>query len=59
MPGGSWQEFAIPRLGSDVRPKMVQTLLGYVSIVITLNTYSYVLPEMSNLAAEAMNRLLD
>jgi hypothetical protein len=59
MPGGSCQEFAIPLLGSDVHPKMVQTLLGYVSIVITLNTYSYVLPEMSNLAAEAMNRLLD
>ena len=37
-----------------VNPKVVQERLGHASIVLTLNTYSHVLPTMQKGAAEKM-----
>lgn len=41
-----------------VHPKYVQELLGHATISITLDTYSHVLPGMSDQAAKAMERAL-
>ena len=45
-------------LSKGVHPKVVQELLGHSSIEITLDTYSHVLPSMSNGVASAMDALL-
>ena len=41
-----------------VHPKFVQELLGHTTIAITLDTYSHVLPSMSDQTALAMERAL-
>ncbi len=41
-----------------VHPKFVQELLGHTTISITLDTYSHVLPSMSDQTAVAMERAL-
>ena len=38
----------------NVNPKIVSEMLGHVSIAITLDTYSHVLPNMQDSAVEAM-----
>lgn len=42
----------------NVYPGFVQVLLGHASVTITLDTYSYMLPGMSNEAADAMGEAL-
>jgi integrase len=45
-------------LSKGVHPKLVQELLGHVTISITLDTYSHVLPGMGDQTATAMESLL-
>ncbi len=45
-------------LGKGVHAKFVQELLGHATISITLDTYSHVLPGMSDAAAGAMDEAL-
>ena len=42
----------------NVHPKFVQELLGHASIVITLDTYSHMLPSMGGEATDAMGEAL-
>ncbi|MDP9479759.1 MAG: site-specific integrase, partial [Actinomycetota bacterium] len=45
-------------LGEGVNAKVVSEMLGHASITITLNTYSHVLPDMQDSAADAMESAL-
>jgi integrase len=45
-------------LTKNVNPKIVSEMLGHASIAITLDTYSHVLPNMQDSAAEAMEDAL-
>ena len=45
-------------LSKSVNPKVVSELLGHASIAITLDTYSHVLPNMQESAAEAIEEAL-
>jgi integrase len=45
-------------LSGGVNAKVVSEMLGHASITITLNTYSHVLPDMQDSAAEAMEAAL-
>jgi integrase len=45
-------------LGEGVNVKVVSEMLGHASVTITLNTYSYVLPDMQDSAANAMETAL-
>ena len=45
-------------LREGVNAKVVSEMLGHASITITLNTYSHVLPDMQDSAAEAMEAAL-
>ncbi len=45
-------------LSEDVNAKVVSEMLGHTSITITLNTYSHVLPDMQDSAADAMEAAL-
>lgn len=45
-------------LGEGVNAKVVSEMLGHASITITLNTYSHVLPDMQDTAADAMEAAL-
>ena len=46
-------------LSKGVHPKIVQEMLGHSSITITLDTYSHVLPNMQEKAAEAMEDIFE
>ena len=43
---------------ADTNPKIVSERLGHSSIMLTLDTYSHVLPSMQQMAADVMGRLL-
>lgn len=45
-------------LSRNVNVKVVSEMLGHASITITLNTYSHVLPDMQDTAADAMEAAL-
>jgi integrase len=45
-------------LSEGVNAKVVSEILGHASITITLNTYSHVLPDMQDSAADAMEAAL-
>jgi len=45
-------------LGRGVHAKLVQELLGHATISVTLDTYSHVLPSMTNQTATAMEDVL-
>jgi integrase len=45
-------------LSKNVNPKVVSEMLGHSSIAITLDTYSHVLPNMQDSAAEAIEEAL-
>lgn len=45
-------------LQQDVHPKVVQERLGHSDIALTLNTYSHVLPDIQEEAAEKLDQLL-
>jgi integrase len=42
----------------DENPKVVSERLGHSTIVLTLDTYSHVLPTMQQKASEKLERLL-
>jgi integrase len=42
----------------NVRPKVVQELLGHTSVSITLDTYSHMLPGIGGEATEAIEATL-
>ena len=46
-------------LSKGVHAKFVQGLLGHATIVITLDTYSHVLPGMDGRIADAMDEALN
>lgn len=46
-------------LSEGVNAKVASEMLGHSSITITLNTYSHVLPDMQDTAADAMESALD
>jgi len=41
-----------------IHPKVVQELLGYANVIVTLDTYSHVLPNMQGQATEMMDAML-
>jgi integrase len=45
-------------LSGGIHPKVVSEQLGHASIVITLDTYSHVIPTMQREAAKVMDDLL-
>jgi integrase len=45
-------------LSAGTHPKVVSEMLGHATIVLTLDTYSHVIPAMHSHAAETMDRLL-
>lgn len=45
-------------LSAGVNPKIVSERLGHASIVLTLDTYSHVLPDMQQSAADKLDRIL-
>ena len=46
-------------LQANVHPKVVQEMLGHSTIVLTLDTYSHVIPSMQEEAADEMDRILN
>ena len=50
--------FATMLLAAGVHAKVVSEMLGHASITITLDTYSHVLPDMQDSAADAMEAAL-
>ena len=44
-------------LQANVHPKVVQEMLGHSTIVLTLDTYSHVIPSMQDEAADEMDRI--
>ena len=49
--------FATRLLEANEHPKVVQEMLGHASIVLTLDTYSHVLPEIKQAAAAKLDFL--
>jgi integrase len=45
-------------LSANIHPKVVSERLGHASIHITLDTYSHVVPNLQDEAAEALDRAL-
>ena len=45
-------------LAAGVHPKVVSERLGHSSVMLTLNTYSHVLPNIQKEAAETLGKLL-
>jgi len=42
-------------LSKGIHPKIVQEMLGYANISMTMDTYSHVLPDMQERAVSAMD----
>jgi integrase len=49
---------ATPLLGANVHPKVVSERLGHATVGITLDTYSHVLPNLQEEAAQKIDGLL-
>jgi integrase len=45
-------------LTQGVHPKVVQEMLGHSSVMLTLDVYSHVLPDLQDEAAASMERVL-
>jgi len=45
-------------LSRGTHPKIVQEMLGHANIAMTMDTYSHVLPDMQEKAADAMDDVL-
>ena len=45
-------------LSSGENAKIIQERLGHASVVLTLDTYSHVLPEMQKQASEKLEKML-
>lgn len=50
--------FATTLLRQNVNPKIVQHQLGHATISQTMDTYSHVMPEMGDIAADALEAAL-
>jgi integrase len=50
--------YASRLLEGGVHPKVVSEALGHSSISITMDTYSHVMPSMSQVAADAIDAVL-
>ena len=50
--------FATLMLKGGEHPKVVQEMMGHANINITLDTYSHVLPDMQDKAADRLGALL-
>jgi Phage integrase family len=50
--------FATLHLASGEKPKVIQEILGHSSIKTTMDTYSHMIPEMQEEAADRLQRLL-
>lgn len=50
--------YATRLLERGVHPKVVSEALGHASISTTLDTYSHVMPSMSQVAADAIDAVL-
>lgn len=50
--------FATTLLRQNVNPKIVQHQLGHATISQPMDTYSHVMPDMGNVAAEALEAAL-
>jgi integrase len=50
--------FATRLLEPGMDPKVVSEALGHASISITMDTYSHVMPSMSQVAADAIDAIL-
>jgi len=46
-------------LQANIHPKIVQEMLGHSTIVLTLDTYSHVIPGLQDEAASEMDRILE
>ena len=44
-------------LKENVHPKVVQEMLGHSSIMLTLDTYSHILPDIQQEAADKMEKM--
>lgn len=44
---------------ANINPKIVSERLGHSTVAMTLNTYSHLLPDMQNMAVEALEKMLD
>jgi integrase len=53
-----WHTCATLLLAKNVNPKIVQEMLGHATISQTMDTYSHVMPGMSDVAAEALEASL-
>src|SRR5207245_4834816 len=45
-------------LSEGIHPKVASEMLGHATVMLTMDTYSHVLPSMQVQAAETMERLL-
>jgi site-specific recombinase XerD len=50
--------FATLMLKGGEHPKVVQEMMGHATIIVTLDTYSHVLPDMQDKAADRLGALL-
>jgi integrase len=50
--------FAALMLKGGDHPKVVQEMIGHANINVTLDTYSHVLPDMQDKAADRLGALL-
>jgi integrase len=46
-------------IAQGVEPRVIMSILGHSTILLTMNTYAHVLPEVVRDAADAMDRALD
>jgi len=46
-------------IAQGVEPRVIMSILGHSTILLTMNTYAHVLPEVMRDAADAMDRALD
>ncbi len=53
-----WHTYATLLLSRNVNPKIVSEMLGHANIAITLDTYSHLLPDMQEKAAQAIEEAL-
>ncbi len=53
-----WQGLCDALLLEKPDPKIVQEMLGHATISQTMDTYSHVMPDMGNVAADALEAAL-
>ena len=46
-------------IAQGVEPRVIMSILGHSTILLTMNTYAHVLPEVMRDATDAMDRAID